>query len=55
MLLVGGMCDLDAISSEDTVILNDAFEYDFDLRWWRQARAHSSLHPHIRTCKYLTA
>ena len=49
MLLVGGMCDLNGAGPADMVFLNDAFEYDFELRWWRQARARSSVHPHNRT------
>lgn len=49
MLLVGGMCDLNGAGPADMVFLNDAFEYDFELRWWRQARARTSLHSHSRT------
>lgn len=48
MLLVGGMCDLNGAGPADMAFLNDAFEYNFELRWWRQARARSSLHPRSR-------
>ncbi len=53
MLLVGGMCDLNGAGPADMAFLNDAFEYDFELRWWRQARARSSLHPHSRASQAL--